>query len=177
MEYLADKTNKTITINQPVIMSPEKGEYGDINSVDFLLSHWEGTVPVDPWQIWNNLNGVFQVTNQREGYYPGVGNVIYVNPVATYNKWNWKSRMIVARELQFAVRQIDSRNIYPQHEEHVSMTKMAMRTLLPLISMASFIKRDVPIKEIAFKTRCPIDILTMYLNKHINKGRLPAWKA
>ena len=84
-----------------------------------------------------------------------------------------EARLVVARELQFFARRMNSLQLNRQSEEFLNMSKMAMRTLLPLKELVKDLIGQPTIEALSIKYDCPVSVLHDYINKYVSKGRLP----
>lgn len=161
--------SKKIDVNKEVTLQE--------NSIDYLLKHWNGDTPVDPIQILRTLGGRIRVIGgDRDAYYPGMGSTLFVSKIIKEDYPSWSSRVVIARELQFLARRMNSMNLTPTDSAIIRMTKMARRTLLPLEEIGSRIQKFNSIEAISKEFQCPLPELTLYLMHYIEKGQLPAFQ-
>lgn len=148
---------------------------GELSSVDYLYQHWDHQFPVDPLRIFFFLGGkLTQITSgNKDAYYLGTGASIFISESVLSVYPAWESRLIVARELQFFARRMNSLQLNRQSEEFLNMTKMAMKTLLPLKDLAKDLIGQPTIETLSIKYDCPISVLHDYINKYVSKGQLP----
>jgi hypothetical protein len=148
---------------------------GELSSVEYLYQHWDHQFPVDPLRILFFLGGKLKQIDRsnKDAYYLGAGSTIFVSEPIISGYPAWESRLVIARELQFFVRRINSLQLNRQSEEFLNMTKMAMKTMLPLKDLAKDLIGQPTIESLSVKYDCPISVLRDYIDKYVSKGRLP----